>query len=227
MTSVRRVLLVSLIGIVSVVILVAAGFSYRAGLQEAGEMFDAKLAHSSRVLMSVVDEPLGELREHGPTEPIIVRVWHGGAHGVGDALAFPTGHAYETKLAFQVRAADGSLLLRSDSGPVRMLAPLRPAMQTWHRRPGLGTFTCVRRAGAGTVGRTLRHPPRDRRRNRIWHHGPLLLALPLLAVFVWLVVNWAAWADRVSQEIGARQPDHLGPIRLDRVPQEIQGLVGR
>ena len=58
MNSIRRVLLISLIGVTSLVLLVAAGFSYRAGLQEAGELFDAKLAHSSRVLMSLVDEPL-------------------------------------------------------------------------------------------------------------------------------------------------------------------------
>jgi two-component system sensor histidine kinase QseC len=223
------VLLVSLIGIVSAVIVVAAGFSYRAGLQEAGEMFDAKLAHSSRVLMSVVDESLGELREHGPTEPIIVRVWHGEAHGVGDALAFPTGHAYETKLAFQVLEADGTLLLRSDSGPTQALAPLKPGYanvvidgQDWRTfsllSPGgrwyqSGELSDIRREIAGEIA--------------FGTMVPLLLALPLLALFVWLVVNWASRGlTRASQEIGARAPDHLTPIRLDRVPREIQGLVG-
>jgi two-component system sensor histidine kinase QseC len=227
-TSIRRVLLVSLIGIMSVVIVVAAGFSYRAGLQEAGEMFDAKLAHSSRVLMSVVDESLGELREHGPTEPIIVRVWHGEAEGVGDALAFPTGHAYETKLAFQVLEADGTLLLRSDSGPVHPLAPLKPGYanvvidgQDWRTfsllSPGghwyqSGELSDIRREIAGEIA--------------FGTMVPLLLALPLLALFVWLVVNWASRGlTQVSEEIAAREPNHLGAIQLDRVPQEIQGLV--
>ena len=228
MTSIRRVLLVSLIGILSVVIMVTAGFSYRAGLQEAGEMFDAKLAHSSRVLMSVVDESLGELREHGPTEPIIVRVWHGEAEGVGEALAFSDGHAYETKLAFQVREADGSLLLRSDSGPEQALAPLVPGFadvvidgEAWRtftlRSPGgrwyqSGELADIRSELAGEIASSTLMP--------------LLIALPLLALFVWVVVNWASRGlTRVSQEIGERAPNRLAPITLDRVPKEIQGLV--
>ena len=127
MTSIRRLLLVGLIGVMSLVMLVAGAFSYLAGLQEAGEMFDAKLAHSSRVLMSLVDVPLGELDDRGDAgEPLVVAVWQGAAQGVGEALAFPTGHAYETKLAFQVRDPGGRLLLRSDSGPDTALAPLEP-----------------------------------------------------------------------------------------------------
>ena len=39
----------------------------------------------------------------------------------GEALAMAEGHAYETKLAFQVRDARGTLLLRSDSDGVTNL----------------------------------------------------------------------------------------------------------
>lgn len=227
MNSIRRVLLVSLIGVTSLVLLVAAGFSYRAGLQEAGELFDAKLAHSSRVLMSLVDEPLAELADH-PGEPIVVTVWHGQAKGVGEALAFPTGHAYETKLAFQVRDQGGRLLLRSDSGPAHPIAPLKPG------------YADVRIDGEQWRAFTLRSPA------GYWYQSgelsgireelaediafgtllPLLLALPLLALFVWLAVEWGSRSlRRVSDAVESRSPDRLEPIQLERVPQEIQGII--
>ena len=93
--SIRRVLLLSIIGITTLVLLVASVFSYRAGLQEAGELFDAKLAHSSRVLMSLVDEPLADLalRSDGATsadDAMVIKVWRGTSEGVGEALAMPT-----------------------------------------------------------------------------------------------------------------------------------------
>ncbi len=88
MRSIRRLLLVGLIGVMTLVMIVAGAFSYRAGLQEAGEMFDAKLAHSSRVLMSLVDEPLGDVAVHDNGAPIVVAVWQGSADGVGDTASF-------------------------------------------------------------------------------------------------------------------------------------------
>ena len=104
----RATLLWLLLGTLAVVMAAAGLLSYRAGLQEAGEMFDARLVQSTRVLVSLVDEPLSELNAF-PGEPIVLRGWHGQAHGVGEALAFNDGHAYENKLAFlhQDRADGG------------------------------------------------------------------------------------------------------------------------
>ncbi len=228
MRSIRRLLLVGLIAVMSLVMIVAAAFSYRAGLQEAGEMFDAKLAHSSRVLMSLVDEPLGDVAVHAGGAPIVVAVWQGSADGVGDALAFPTGHAYETKLAFQARDADGRLLLRSDSGPDIPLAPL------------VAGYADVVIDGAHWRTFTLRSP-----RGRWYQSGelsdirmelaadiaegtllPLLLAIPLMAVFVWLLVGWSLRGlARVSGEVEARTADRLAPLQPGRVPLEVQSLV--
>ncbi|KAF1712079.1 two-component sensor histidine kinase [Pseudoxanthomonas kalamensis DSM 18571] len=222
-------MLLSLIVVMSLVMAVAAGFSYRAGLQEAGEMFDAKLAHSARVLVSLVDAPLGDLAEHpGDNDPVVIHGWHGQAQGVGDALAFPSGHAYETKLAFQVRDVQGRLLLRSDSGPDTPLAPREPGFRNvvldgeqWRsftlQAPSGRWYQSAERAdirreiaGDIALGTLL----------------PLLLALPLLALSVWWVVRWATRGlAQVSEEIGARAPERMQPIRLQHVPEEIQGLV--
>ena len=125
MNSIRRTLLVSLLGVMTVLMTIAAALSYRAGLQEAGEMFDARLVQSSRVLLNRLDDPLRDLTAD-PCEPIVLRGWHGQAQGVGEALAFKDGHAYENKLAFQVWDAQGRLMLRSDSAPESKMAELTP-----------------------------------------------------------------------------------------------------
>jgi len=230
--SIRRALLLSIIGVTSLVLLIAAGFSYRAGLQEAGELFDAKLAHSSRVLMSLVDEPFNDLAAHsdgdGAGDPLVVKVWHGQASGTGEALAMADGHAYETKLAFQVRDARGALLLRSDSGPDHALAPLAPGFANLtidgeHWR----TFTLKSPSGRWYQSGEL-SAIREEIAEEIAFGTllPLLASLPLLALCVWFAVGWAcASLQRVSDAVELRAPNHLEAIELSRVPHEIQGIV--
>ena len=230
-TSIRRALLVGLLLPTALLLLAAAAFSYHTGLQEAGELFDAKLAHSSRVLMSLVDEPLAHLDDtaDAPHEhTLLIRVWQGRASGVGTALARNDGHAYETKLAFQVRDPDGRLLLRSDSGPDEALAPLAPgfadrviAGEHWR------TFTLKAPSGrwyqSGELSAIREEIAEDIALGTLL---PLLIVLPLIALLTWLVVRWASGnLERVSDAVTRRVPEHLEPIRLDRVPQEMQGLV--
>jgi two-component system sensor histidine kinase QseC len=227
-TSLRRLLVVALVGTLSVVIAVAAGFSYRAGLQEAGELFDAKLAHSARVLMSLVDEPLADVQDRALGDPMVITVWHGDGTEGKQALISAGGHAYETKLAFQARAADGHLLLRSDSGPAQALAPLVPGYtdvvidgELWR------TFTL--RAPSGTWYQASELSDiREEMAEEIAFGTlvPLFVSLPLMALLIWLAICWASRGLlRISAEIEARAPDRLAPIELGRVPKEIQGLV--
>lgn len=227
MRSIRRTLLFSLLGTLVVLMAVAGWFSYHAGMQEAGEMFDARLVQSTRVLVSLVDEPLSDLSEY-PGEPIVLKGWHGQAHGVGEALAFRDGHAYENKLAFQVWDARGRLLLRSDSAPATPLA---------ERVPG---YADVVIDGAAWRAFTLRSPEgrwfqsaelsdiRDELASDIAEGTllPLLLSLPLMALLIWSSVALATRSlRRLSEEIGERDPERLLPLDPARVPREVQGLV--
>lgn len=227
MRSMRATLLWLLLGTLAVVMAAAGLLSYRAGLQEAGEMFDARLVQSTRVLVSLVDEPLSELNAF-PGEPILLRGWHGQAHGVGEALAFNDGHAYENKLAFQVWDAQGRLLLRSDSAPARPLATLKAGYEDvvvdsahWRaftlRSPNGRWFqsaelTDIREELAGDIaGGTLL---------------PLLLSLPLIALLVWWSVALATHSlRRMSHEIGQRDPERMTPLDPAQVPLEARGLV--
>lgn len=228
MTSVRRLLVLALAGTLSTVIAVAAYFSYRAGLQEANELFDAKLAHSARVLMSLVDEPMGDLEGRAPGDPMVISVWHGDSRGHDDDLISAGGHAYETKLAFQARDADGRLLLRSESGPGQALAPLVPGYadvvldgELWR------TFTLRAPSGmwyqASELSDIREEMAEDIASGTL---VPLFVSLPLMGLMIWLAITWASRGLlRISSEIEARAPNRLAPIELGRVPREIQGLV--
>lgn len=228
MTSVRRLLVLALVGTLSAGIAVAASFSYRAGLQEANELFDAKLAHSARVLMSLVDESLAEGAGTKRDDPVTVSVWHGDGRGHGQALISAGGHAYETKLAFQARDAAGRLLLRSESGPADELAPLSPGYadvtldgELWR------TFTLRAPSGLWYQASELSDIREEMAEGiALGTLMPLFISLPLMALVIWLAIWWVSRGLlRISAEIEARAPDRLAPIGLGRVPKEIKGLV--
>ncbi len=228
MRSIRTTLLLALLGTLMVVMTAAGWFSYLAGLQEAGEMFDARLVQSTRVLVNLVDEPLGELNGSHDNQPIVLKGWHGEAHGVGEALAFRDGHAYENKLAFQVWDGNGRLLLRSDSAPEAALAS---------RVPG---FADVVVDGATWRAFTLQSPQgrwfqsaelsdiRDELAADIAEATllPLVLSVPLMALLIWGSVALATRSlRRLSEAIGERAPERLSPLDPASVPREAQGLV--
>lgn len=227
MKSIRRFLLATLLGVCSVLLALAGFFSYRAGLQEAGEMFDARLVQSARVLVSLVDEPIADLADH-PGEPIVIRGWHGRADGVGDALAFRDGHAYETKLAFQVLDGQGRILLRSDSAPLTQLAPLRAGFSDIALADGTWRVFALRSDGDRWFQSAERADIRAEVAEDIAMGTllPLLLAFPLIALLVCLVVNWLSRSlSRVSDEVGQRDPWRMQPLQLEALPREMRGMV--
>lgn len=223
----RRTLLVVLLSTLALLMAVAGFFSYRAGLQEAGEMFDARLVQSTRVLIGLVDEPLSDLTAF-PGDPIVLRGWHGQAKGVGEELAFEEGHAYESKLAFQVWDRDHRLLLRSDSAPTTPLAALQPG----YASPIIGgeqwrTFTMRTKEGRWFLSGE-RSDIREELAEDIAGGTllPLLLALPLMALVIWWSVSHVTRSLRqVSDQIGQRDPERMSPLDLGDVPREAHGLV--
>lgn len=225
--SARGLLISVLVTVVSAVTASAAWLSWREGRIEADELFDAKLAHSARVLAAIAD-PKVDAAHAANHAPVVVQVWHSLAEGQGDALVTTGGHAYETRLAFQVRDDAGRLLLLSDSGPLDLLAPLAPGFadatiegQTWR------VFT-LRSARAHWVQAAERSDIREELAADIalGTMAPMVLALPLLALLVWAVVSWAGRSlTRISEQVERRAADSLDPLSPEGVPQELRGLV--
>ena len=227
MRSARLLLLSALVVVVCGVSAVAAFFSYREGRTEAAELFDAKLAHSARVLSALVAPHVEDLPQ-ADGAPSLIEVWHGDAEGRGDALVSADGHVYETKLAFQVRDTDGRLLLRSESGPATPLAALASGFadvelegQPWR------VFTLRSREGlwvqAAEEGEIREELATGIARGTLL---PLLFGLPVLVLMLWVVLEFAARGlARIVDGIERRAGHDLTPIDPLSVPLELGGLV--
>lgn len=217
-----------LFGVIGTAVVVSDYFAYRSGVIEAGELFDAKLAHSARVLHGLVEASLDA--PAGEAVPLRVEVWSGSVEGEGEgeALATAAGHLYESKLAFQVYRGDGALLLSSDNAPSTALAPLRAGFATlqiegarWRSfvmRASSGRWYIaserwdVRADIAGDIARSVLLP--------------LLVELPLVALLVWVAVRLASRRLRLlTGELQRRAADQLSPIKERDAPLEIRHLV--
>lgn len=216
-------MLFALLGVVTLASVASGLLAWRSGLVEAGELFDAKLAHSARVLHGLVDDAL----EDDASEPIRIAVW-AGEPGAQSDLATAGGHVYETKLAFQVWSANGRLLLDSRSAPDEALAPMRAGFhdrdiegQRWRsfalQAPSgrwylAGEREDVRGDIAGDIAMGIL--------------APLMVELPVLALLIWLVILYGRrFLRRVSEQVATRGEADLQPLDDRQAPEEIRVLV--
>lgn len=223
--SLRRLLLLALLLSIGSSSALTGYLSYRDSLIEANELFDAKLAQSARVLKLLAERHLdeGDVRPGTAVDVLDIQV-----PGEDDALATPDGHAYETKLAFQALAGDGRVMLRSANAPEQAMAPLRAG------------FGRIERGGEHWRSFALQAPSgrwylvaeRDDIRNELAAEIavgsllPPLLALPILAALIAVVVAWGTRAiGAVAAEVASRRPEQLAPIAPDSVPRELAGLI--
>lgn len=148
------------------------------------------------------------------------------------ALDAPSLHRYAPQVAFQVFHED-ELVLRSSNAPER---PLDPRMH--ERRPQFRTVTIDGQAwrvfsafGADRDVRVLVGEQVASRQAILWAvlRGtalPALLALPVLALALWLAVyRGMAPLRRLSALIATRPPQATGPMALPDAPRELQPVL--
>lgn len=212
--SLRKRLLALLLLAIGVLWVAVAASGFLRAHHEADEMFDAQLAEVALALLAL-------------------------AH-VGDVEVAPdlTGsvHKYQQRILFQVwrvlPGKDGehlSLLTRSANAPREPLSPDDGFSEhewqgeTWrfYRQRDDDNDYLVQVAQSHTV--------RDELAQEIaWRLIlPMLLALPLLGVAVWMAVGAALRPlAAVVHEVGDRQPDYLEPLRVaGPMPAEVAPLV--
>ena len=223
--SLRKTLVWLQVSALAILALCSGLVSYWDAITEANELFVAKLAHSARVLEAVADR---EKLAHGRERPIEVAVWRSNLQGEGDDLVTADGHAYETKLNFQVWGADGRLLLRSSNAHDLPMAPLEPGFAdvtidgamwrtfTLRQSDGVWFQTGEDRAIRGELAEGI----------ALSALLPWLLAVPIMALVVWVVVGMGCRTlERVTEQVAHRDPRRLAPVSADQAPAEISGLV--
>lgn len=202
----RRLLLLSL----STVILawaVVAALSYRDARHEIDEVFDAQLVESAQLLVAQVG--------HEPEELEIpqAREWH----------------PYQRRIVFQAWDSSGRLVLRSAGAPMEALAPQAEGFgdsvlggQRWR------TFSLQEPEHGIRILVGERYDVRRELATRIALRVlyPLLLALPLLGLALWVSIGRGLVPlKRLAGEVKERDPQNLAPFDPGAAPAETAPLV--
>jgi two-component system sensor histidine kinase QseC len=213
--SIRTRLLVMLLGATLALWLVAVALSYRDARAELGELFDAQLAESAKVILAQASHDARELRD---------------ADEARERFAHTLEHPYEQQLHFRIRDRRGRTLYESSEealpesiGITRDgFADLTLHGERWRvllltdREAGLQIEMCQRSDVRSRLATAVA-------RNMLL---PIVVSLPLLAVLVWVATTRGiAPLEKMADGFLRRSPDDLRAIRADRLPSELVPLI--
>jgi two-component system, OmpR family, sensor histidine kinase QseC len=217
-TSIRRRILVRVLGLLVAGSLVLGLVSYWDAADEVEELFDAQLGQSARVLMGLLSIS-GERVDHDGLALALVE----------SADVMPVlGHRYESKLAFHVRDGDGRVIARSFNVPALEEEHWRPGFahlhqndQHWRsyvlRDPETGLAIWVGELGA--VRGELVH--KIVRGTLI----PDLVGIPLMLLLVWAAIGSGLRPlEKMARLIRQRDPHNLLPLVLQDLPLELEPM---
>lgn len=205
--SMRRQLLLGVLGALACVWLAIAAFSYYDARHEVGELLDAHLAQSaSMILAQVGHQQEAPALEHAPQV-----------------------HDRARKMAFQIWERGTVLRMHTANAPDRRFSARDEGFSDvtigGHRWRVFSGWD-ARRRYLVQVGE------RDAARREIAAHVarnllvPLVLALPLLGLLIWAGIGAALRPlARVGDEVAARRADDLSPLPVAGVPLEAAPLV--
>ena len=225
--SIRRRLVLLVLASILLIWGIALISSYRQAKREVGEWEGARLTEIAQILALLDPSNLNTLAK----ARIDVREEEkGGEPGASDS---DDDDALPRDALFQVRGANGEVLAGSPG--LRNLhawdLPVPPASgaqdmmlggQMWH------TFTLRDTA----LGHTVRVFEQANTRSDLVSGvasriaRPTLIALPVLALLVWLSIGWSLAPLRtLSSAIRARDINRLEPVDIGHVPTEVRPLV--
>lgn len=190
---------------------VAAVATYFDAHREVDALLDAHLRQSARLLAAQAELDFDDIDVEDEDDP---------------------DDHYGTEVAFQVRRADGTVLVRSANAPrtafsggKRGFSEAATGGRRWR------VYTLSTGHGAVVVHFAEDHVTRERiaRRLALRALAPMLVALPLLGLLIWWLTGRSLRPlASVGEEVARRGADDLTPVSGDRVmPTELRPLVGR
>lgn len=210
--SIRTRLLVLLLAAIAALWGLTAARSYHDALHEMDELFDAQLAQSARLLLDQASHALGnQARASQAPLPMLY-------------------HPYEQKVYVQVWSAEGTLLFRSSA--LTPTTPLSERASGFDQRELEGqrwrVFALWDADHRLQLQLGQKYEVREELAGRIARHilFPMVFALPLLGLLVWLSVGYGIAPLRwVALEVSKRAPGHLEAIEVRGTPKEIRPVV--
>jgi two-component system, OmpR family, sensor histidine kinase QseC len=210
MRSIRIRLLLFVVLAFAMVWAVVSFLAYREALHEAEELFDAEMAQSAQVLLTVT---LHEIEEG---DDKTIKLEHQ-----------TSGHRYVTKIAFQVWD-DDSLLFHSDNAPKARMSTVGGYSDQWIDGEYWRVFVLTGSNNAYSVQVGQLHEVRDELVHEIAQSLslPLIVALPVLALlFWWGISRGLRPLQRVADEVAQRSPQEMSPLVDSGIPTEIRPLT--
>ncbi|MGE6793465.1 ATP-binding protein [Pseudomonas guineae] len=251
MRSIRARTLLLVLGLLSLSMTLISYNSYRDAQHEIEELFDAQLAQTARLLAGLVGQNMSQSERTTLQSALNLALQNRQNSDDKEARA---GHAYESKLAFQVLDEQGGTVLQSASVPTGALAKM---VESFHQNAA-GAHTPLtteplsslaeRLVGYHTVALEDYHWRLFMLHDRADHHLiliaeredvrgelatkialrsllPDLIGLPLLALLVWLAIGWGLRPlQRMAELIKSRAPDNLAPLILEPLPIELEPM---
>lgn len=228
-----------LLGLVLLVIALFGGVtvwtSYRSSEHEVQELFDAELAQSARVLLSIL---LTRTRheEYTSIQSFLDQSAELSASEYDNTDLRPgfEEHNYERKVAFQLWDIEQRLLLHSPGVGNEPLSQssLRQGLEGYYdeTRPDgrWRIFSLREQYGNYLIQVGERYDIREELIDEIVVRilAPSIISLPLLAVLVWFSIGRAMQPlYRLRDAISRRDPNNLERVSLSKVPDEVIPLV--
>lgn len=210
MKSIRiRLLLFVLLAFVIVWTFVAM-IAYKRAVHEVAELFDAEMAQSAQVLLTVT---LHEIEE-GDGKNIKLEHQSGGHH-------------YVNKIAFQVWEGD-TLVFHSDKAPLTQMTSVAGYSDKTIEGERWRLFMLDGPDSLYNVQVGQLHEMRDElmKETVMIMSLPVLIALPLLALlFWWGISRGLVPLQRVAHEVGRRSSHEMSPLPDGDIPIEIRPLT--
>ena len=139
------------------------------------------------------------------------------------------GHPYANQVTFQLWNESGQLLRRSSGAPAAALTPVADGFddpvidgKPW-RSFSMRAHGLVVKVAEGRAGR-------ERMAQRFVEHTlwPLLAAIPLFGLLVWIAVSRALRPlTLLGDDLRRRRASDLGPVAVAQVPDEVAPLVAQ
>ena len=206
--SVRRRLLIALLGGVMLVWLGAAAVTAWETRAEMQELLDAHLAQSASFLTAQIGHEVDEI----------------------ELMHAQSQHKYAQKVAFQIWGQGQTLLLHSADAPSTRLSDLDEGFSDSNLNGHVWRVYSVWDAQHEylvQVGEAA--DAREQLADEIIRKlvQPLLVSLPLLGMLIWFSVGAALKPiDRIGADLARRDPKYLAPI-AGEIPAEIAAMVQR
>lgn len=216
MKSIRKRILIRVLGLLVIGTLIMGWASHHDSTHEVEELFDAQLGQSARVLIGLLSASQGQMSTEQLAQALLETT---GEHP-------KLGHRYESKLAFQVRDANGTVIARSFNVPQLTDADWQPGFADLQQdnRQWRGYVLDSDESGLAVwVGE--RSDVRGELVDKIVRGTlvPDLLGIPLMVLLVWFAIGSGLKPlDELARLIRLREPNSLQPIVLSDLPSELE-----